>query len=135
MKKLLLLLALPAFTLAQTPPVKNDNEIATEKLSSYDKAKAEAKKKIEAYRDRVAKGTSMELMAKTYSQDPGSAKNGGLYTGVYRGQMVEEFEKVAFNLKPGEVSEVFETQFGYHFIQLISDNGDTRDLRHLLIKP
>ena len=43
------------------------------------------------------------------------------------------FENVAFSLKPGEISEVFETQYGFHFIQLISRKGDTLSLRHLLI--
>ncbi len=47
--------------------------------------------------------------------------------------MVNEFENVAFKLKPGEISEVFETQYGFHFILLISRNGDALDLRHLLI--
>ena len=47
--------------------------------------------------------------------------------------MVTEFENVAFKLKPGEISEVFETQYSFHFIQLISRNGDALDLRHLLI--
>jgi peptidyl-prolyl cis-trans isomerase SurA len=47
--------------------------------------------------------------------------------------MVNEFENVASKLKPGEISEVFETQYSFHFIQLISRNGDALDLRHLLI--
>jgi len=52
---------------------------------------------------------------------------------VTPGMMVPAFEKVAYTLKPGEISEVFETQFGFHFIQLISRKGDILSLRHLLI--
>ena len=75
----------------------------------------------------------MASIAKLYSEDPGSAPNGGQYDGIVKGVMVPEFEKVAFSLKPGEISEVFETQYGFHFIQLISRNGDTLSLRHVLI--
>ena len=93
----------------------------------------DARKLAEYYRQRVLKGESMSSIAKLYSEDPGSANNGGQYNGVTPGMMVPEFEKVAYRLKTGEVSEVFETQFGFHFIQLISRNGDTLNLRHVLI--
>jgi peptidyl-prolyl cis-trans isomerase SurA len=95
--------------------------------------KKDPKKLAEYYRQRVLKGESMASIAKLYSEDPGSAPNGGLYTGIVRGQMVPEFEAVAFKLKPGEISEVFETQYGFHFIQLISNKNDVLSLRHLLI--
>ena len=95
--------------------------------------KKDAKKLCEYYRQRVLRGESMASVAKLYSEDPGSAPNGGQYDGIVKGVMVTEFEKVAFSLKPGEISEVFETQYGFHFIQLISRKGDTLSLRHLLI--
>jgi peptidyl-prolyl cis-trans isomerase SurA len=95
--------------------------------------KKDAKKLCEYYRQRVLKGESMASIAKLYSEDPGSAPNGGQYDGVVPGMMVAGFEKVAYSLKPGEISEVFETPFGFHFIQLISRKGDTLSLRHLLI--
>lgn len=95
--------------------------------------KKDAKKLAEYYRQRVLRGESMESLAKLYSEDPGSAQNGGRYDGVVKGMMVPEFEKVAFSLKTGEVSEVFETEFGFHFIQLISRKGDVLSLRHILI--
>jgi peptidyl-prolyl cis-trans isomerase SurA len=93
----------------------------------------DAKKLAEYYRQRVLKGESMASISTLYSEDPVSAPNGGQYSGVKKGVMVPEFEKVAFSLKPGEISEVFETQYGFHFIQLISRKGDVLDLRHLLI--
>lgn len=95
--------------------------------------KKDAKKLAEYYRQRVLRGESMASIAKLYSEDPGSAPNGGQYDGITPGKMVPEFEKVAYSLKPGEVSEVFETKFGFHFIQLISRKGDVLSLRHLLI--
>lgn len=93
----------------------------------------DAKKLAEYYRQRVLRGESMASIAKLYSEDPGSAPNGGQYDGIVKGVMVPEFEKVAYSLKPGEISEVFETQYGFHFIQLISNKNDTLSLRHVLI--
>lgn len=95
--------------------------------------KKDAKKLAEYYRQRVIKGESMASLATLYSEDPGSASNGGQYKNVTKGMFVPKFETVAFNLKPNEISEVFETQFGFHFIQLISRKNDVLDLRHLLI--
>ena len=95
--------------------------------------KKDARKLAEYYRLRVIRGESMSSIAQLYSEDQGSAPNGGLIKGVKKGMMVEEFEKVAYQLKPNEISEVFETSFGFHFIQLVSRNGDVLTLRHLLI--
>lgn len=95
--------------------------------------KKDAKKLAEYYRQRALRGESVSSLAKLYSEDPGSAQNGGQYDNITKGMFVPEFEKVAFSLKPGEISEVFETQFGFHFIQLISRKGDVLSLRHLLI--
>ena len=101
--------------------------------SSFEIYKKDAKKLAEYYRQRVLRGESMSSIAKLYSEDPGSANNGGLYNDIVPGIMVPEFEKVAFNLKPNEISEVFQTQYGFHFIQLISRKGNSICLRHLLI--
>lgn len=95
--------------------------------------KKDARKLAEYYRMRVVRGESMASIVKLYSEDASSAINGGLINGVVKGMMVIEFEKVAFSLKPGDISEVFETEFGFHFIQLISRKGETLSLRHLLI--
>ena len=96
--------------------------------------KKDARKLAEYYRQRVLRGESMSSIAKLYSEDPGSANNGGQYNNVVRGMMVPEFEKVAFSLlKLNDISEVFETSYGFHFIQLISRKNETLNLRHLLI--
>lgn len=100
-----------------------------------EKAKKDARAAIESYRERVLKGESMSVLAALYSEDPGSAKNGGRYESVMRGMMVPEFDAVAFRLKRGEISEVFETSYGYHFIELIARKGESVDLRHILIAP
>lgn len=100
-----------------------------------DLAKKEAKDKLNGLRERIKNGSSFSTMAILYSEDPGSSKNGGEYKGVQRGQMVKEFERVIYRLKEGEVSEIFETQFGYHIAQLIKKRGQLLDIRHILIKP
>ncbi len=72
--------------------------------------------------------------AKLYSEDPGSAKEGGLYERVPRGKMVKEFDAVAFNLEEGEISDPFETDFGFHIVKLEKRRGQLLDLRHILLK-
>ncbi|MBK6985457.1 MAG: peptidylprolyl isomerase [Bacteroidetes bacterium] len=124
MKTILLLIIAPFILMVHTP---------IKPITSAFIIKKDAKKLCEYYRQRVMRGESMASIAKLYSEDPGSAPNGGQYKNVVKGMMVTEFENVAFKLKPGEISEVFETQYGFHFIQLISRNGDVLDLRHLLI--
>jgi len=115
---------------------KPNSPFTAENSKVNEKAKQDAKTKLEGYRQRVLKGESMTALAEQYSEDPGSAKNGGRYDGIVPGQMVPEFEKAAFALKaPGDVSEVFETQYGYHFIQLVARNGAAIDLRHILVIP
>ena len=86
-------------------------------------------------RERVLGGEKFAMLATLYSQDPGSAKKGGELGFFSRGDMVSEFEAAAFALKPGEVSSVIETQFGFHIIQLIERRGNTVNARHILITP
>jgi peptidyl-prolyl cis-trans isomerase SurA len=74
-------------------------------------------------------------MAALYSEDPGSSSKGGLYEHIQRGQFVPEWDAWAFKLKPNEISEVFETVYGYFIIQLIERRGDEVDARSLLIAP
>ncbi|MBW2108375.1 MAG: peptidylprolyl isomerase [Deltaproteobacteria bacterium] len=80
--------------------------------------KAEARKKIKMIRDKLKKGEDFAALAKTYSQCPSSAKGGDL--GYFaHGQMVTPFDEAAFSLKPGTVSDVVETRFGYHLIKVV----------------
>ncbi len=98
-------------------------------------AKQEAIEKLSGFKERISNGSSFATLAVLYSEDPGSAKNGGEYLGIKRGQFVKEFEAVAFNLKAGEISDPFKTEYGYHIVQLQRRRGEELDLRHILIKP
>jgi peptidyl-prolyl cis-trans isomerase SurA len=99
-------------------------------------AKKEAKEKITGIRERIVKGqSSFAAMAALYSEDPGSASKGGLYQGIQRGQFVPEWDAQAFKIKPNEISEVFETVYGFFIVQLIERRGDVVDARSLLIAP
>ena len=91
--------------------------------------------RLNAFRKRVLSGEDFKVLAALYSDDPGSANNGGEIGFVSRGTFVPEFEKVAFRLKKGEVSEIVKTNFGYHIIQLIERRGDQVNVRHILLKP
>lgn len=68
---------------------------------------------------RLNRGEKFQDLARTLSKDPGSRDNNGELPLIGRGQLVPEFERVAFTLQPGEVSDVVKTQFGYHIIQVI----------------
>ncbi len=94
-----------------------------------------AKQKCEDLRKEVLEGKDMAPLAVLYSDDPGSAPKGGKYMNVHRAEFVPEFEKVAFGMKDSEISQVFETQYGFHFIQCIHRHGELVDLRHILIVP
>jgi len=98
-------------------------------------AAQEAIDRLNGIKERIANGSSFSTMAVLYSEDPGSAKNGGEYKGIKRGQFVKEFEAVAFNLELGEISDPFKTEYGYHIVQLQMKRGQELDLRHILIKP
>lgn len=81
--------------------------------------KAEARKKLEEIQKKVQKGEDFAHLAKEFSQGPSSKKGGDL--GYFkRGQMVKPFDEVAFTLKPGEVSDIVKTRFGYHLIKVIN---------------
>lgn len=86
-------------------------------------------------RERILNGDRFSMLAKLYSEDPGSASKGGELGFFGRGQMVSEFEAAAFALKPGEVSPIIETQFGFHILQLIERRGNTVNVRHILMQP
>jgi peptidyl-prolyl cis-trans isomerase SurA len=94
-----------------------------------------ARDKAESILARLKNGESFELLASLYSEDIGSAQQGGLLDWAPRGTYVKEFEGAAFKLKPGEISNVVSTQFGYHIIEMIERRGDMIQVRHILIRP
>ena len=85
--------------------------------------------------DLVAGKYSFEFLARTKSDDKGTAVNGGELGYFGRGKMVPEFERTAFTLKKDSISEVVETKFGYHIIQMIDRKGEQINARHILIRP
>lgn len=95
------------------------------------------KDQLREYTERVTNGeTTFATLARLYSEDPGSARQGGElgYTG--RGMLDPAFATVAFNLTdPKKISKIVETEFGFHIIQLIDKRGDKINCRHILLKP
>lgn len=92
--------------------------------------------KIKILREKVVNGTeTFADIATKNSQDPGSAARGGDLGFAKRGVYVPEFEAAVFSLAKDEISDIIETEFGYHFIQLIERRGNSVRARHVLIKP
>ncbi|MDA0378558.1 MAG: peptidylprolyl isomerase, partial [Bacteroidetes bacterium] len=97
-------------------------------------ARDEAMEIITAIRDSVAAGAAtIEEMAELFSDDPGSAPNGGLYEDMGLDEVVPEFAAVASRSPIGVFSRVFETQFGLHFLRVNARRGDRIDYNHILI--
>lgn len=85
--------------------------------------------------DVLENDASFNVKAILYSQDPGSKSKGGFYSMTRETPFVKEFKDVAFSLQQGEISEPFETNFGYHIIYIEKIRGQELDLRHILLIP
>lgn len=97
--------------------------------------KLAAKDRLYQIRKRILAGESFGTMAVLYSEDPGTASKGGELGFVEKnGSLAPEFEATAFNLREGEISEVVETSFGFHIIQLIEKKDNMVNCRHILLK-
>jgi peptidyl-prolyl cis-trans isomerase SurA len=94
-----------------------------------------AYQQIEQIRNRILAGESFAKMARYYSEDDASKINGGDLGEFGRGDMVPEFERIAYKMKEDSISSIFETEYGYHIIQLIERRGDKVHARHILIRP
>ena len=103
-------------------------------ISKEDKQKAIDKLK-EIRNDVINNGGSFYSKAVIYSEDPGSSSNGGYYKMNKKTQFVKEFKDVAFRLNEGEISEPFETEFGFHIIFVEKIIGQDIELRHILVSP
>lgn len=91
--------------------------------------------KLNSFRKECMEGSSFATKAVLYSEDPGSSKNGGYYKMTRKTPFVKEFKDVAFSLAEGEISEPFETIFGYHIIYVEKIKGQEIELRHIIISP
>lgn len=110
-----------------TPEERRARHILIPVASDASPAEVEAaKKKAEDLLVRIRKGESFAELAKQYSQDPGSAQQGGDLGFFGRGTMDKAFEQAAFSLKPGEVSEPVRSTFGFHLIKLEEIRGGQR---------
>jgi len=94
-----------------------------------------SRRKAEELRERAVKGEDFCVLTTLYSCDPGSKEKCGELGMVPTGVMVPEFDAVAMSLKDGEISQVFKTQYGYHFMQMVERRGENYSARHLLICP
>lgn len=95
--------------------------------------KEETKRKLLDLRSQLLAGANWVEMAKKYSEDPSASQNGGNMGRVGRGSMVAPYEAMAFKLKKGEISEPFESVFGFHIMQLIDRQGNEYTSQHILI--
>jgi len=97
--------------------------------TATDEEKATKKEEIDAARKRVAGGEEFAAVASEVSDDPGSGSRGGMLPPFTKGQMVKPFEETAFSAKTGELSDVFETRFGYHFLEVL-DHSEAQKLSY-----
>ena len=119
------------------PYINSELEIAqiVKKPPITDQERERLKSELEGMRKRIVNGDDFGMLAYMYSEDPGSASKNGELGFVERGSLVPEFEAVAFNLKGDEVSELIETEYGYHIMQLIERVGEKVNVRHILLTP
>ncbi len=118
------------------PPVPNEVELSRIYIVPRPTAAAleQARARAQALLDSLKAGADFAELAKKYSQDQGSAAQGGDLGLVRRGQFVKEFESAVFGLQEGQISPIVQTEFGFHIIQLIERRGDAVHARHILIR-
>ena len=100
-----------------------------------DSSLIQTKEKLNNLRNRILTGDKFSTMAILYSEDPGSSRNGGEYVNIKKGQLTKQFEAVIYSLSPGEISNVFETEYGFHIAELTNRTGGIVDFRHILMIP
>ena len=117
-------------------PTQVEVQIITREPKIKEEEIERVKKTLREFTDRIYKGESFSMLARFYSEDPGSARRGGEYGFTSRGELTPEFANVIFNMTdPKKISKVFETEYGYHIAQLIEKRGDRVSYRHILMKP
>ena len=93
------------------------------------------KAKLRDFKKRVENGDNFATLAIIYSEDPGSARDGGEMDYVGRAMLDQAFATEAFSLKPNQISKVVKSEYGYHIIQLIDRKGEKIKCRHILLRP
>ncbi len=116
-----------------------ESEIELRQIVLYppysDEAIYDVRQRLLDLRKRIIEGEKFSTLAILYSEDPGSARNGGELGYVGKNDLVPEFSDAAFKLKKDGVSNIIETEFGYHIIQLIDRDENRINVRHILMKP
>lgn len=97
--------------------------------------KAAARQRLLDIRSQILAGKSFSVLARLYSEDTESAKNGGEIGFLTRGELEKEYADAAFSLTKNTVSKIVETKFGFHIIQFIERKGEMVNTRHILVKP
>ena len=122
---------------AELPVFGSEMEVAqivvTPKITDEEKQKVIDK--LKGFKKDIQGGASFFSKAVLYSEDPGSRSKGGFYKMTRKTPFVKEFKDVAFSLAEGEISEPFETDFGFHIIYVEKIRGQEIDLRHILLIP
>ena len=115
-----------------------NSKLSFQQIVHYPEITVEDKKrafdKLAEIRKDIMQGKSFTTQARIHSMDPGSASKGGQIEAT-RGMMVPTFEKAVFSLEEGDVSEIIETNYGYHIVKLIERKGDDYICQHILIIP
>lgn len=96
--------------------------------------KAEARKKMEDLLARARGGEDFAELAREHTEDPGSKESGGLYEDFTRGRMVKPFEDAAFSVPVGEISDIVETQYGFHILQIVNRKKETRPFEDVRVE-
>lgn len=97
--------------------------------------KFEVRQKLLEYRQRILDGQSLGALARLYSMDPGTSRQGGEWGPDDINKLVYPIAEALEGLKPGKISEIIETEYGYHILELISLNGNMAHFRQILLKP
>jgi len=125
---------IPVDSLPVVPEQYELQEIAIYPPSSA-QAKFRVKERLLDLRSRILKGERFSMLAMAYSEDLSSAKKGGELGLRSRDEFVKSFSDVAFNLADGQVSQIVETEYGFHIIQMIEKRKSQANVRHILLKP
>lgn len=101
-----------------------------------DTEKERIRNRLRQFRDDILEGKqSFNTLAVLYSEDPGTAAKGGELGYMSKSQLTPEFAEAAFSLKPGRISKIVESEYGFHIIQYIDRQGDKVNVRHILLRP
>jgi len=117
------------------PQIKESVEIShiLKLVSASENAKVEAYEKMSDIKSQLDNGANFEELASVHSQDPASKKRGGDLGLISRGDFVKEYETVAFSLNDGQISDIVESQFGFHIIKMVERRGEKVHTKHILI--